>query len=236
MEPKLPKDLSPSRYFPGAGWGILRSDLEDENGFLLAVRAGHNAMSHRHFDLGSIILRSRGRGLIIDSGLPEYSTDYWRGVSNYKRNTIGHNCILVDGKGQGNGEENRAEITRLQDFGNTKYLCVDVRCPSNNINLHRRQISVELDQNGTDKLMIEDEVRLSKKAKVSWQFHFEKEAKVQDKVICIKNDPVSLAIEVNSPDDFNISIERDYPVPFAQIETSAKGNNFTLKLACKIRS
>lgn len=230
---KAPDDLPPSKAFHGAGWGILRSDLTDPNGFLLAIRAGDNNMSHRHYDLGTYILRAFGRGLIIDSGLPEYSVAYWSGQKNYQRSTLGHNCILVDGKGQKRGDW--AQITRLQDFGTSKYLAVDVHCASNGIKLHRRQFYVDLANPHRIELTLDDEVRLVKRAEVTWLFHFEGDARVEGDRVTVTNGPAHLRLRVSSPLPLQIAIERDYPVPFVSIKSKSREELFTLKFQGDIK-
>jgi len=236
VDSKPPTDLAPSKAFHGAGWGILRSDLQDPNGFLLAIRAGHNSMTHRHHDLGTIIVRAGGRGLIVDSGHPTYSKDYWGGKQNYYRETIGHNCILVDGKGQKYGRQNRAEITRLQDLGNEKYLCVDIRCPSTGIELHRRRIAVKLSGKLSAGFTINDEIRLAKSAKVTWLFHFEKDAdaEINGNRVVIKNGPVRLTMNVPPDAPVRTAIERNHPVPLVSIAAESKATHHSLELACEI--
>lgn len=230
LSAQKPDDLASSKAFHGVGWGILRSDLTDPKGFLLAIRAGDNAKSHRHYDLGTFILRAFGRGLIIDSGLPEYSVAYWSGQENYKRSTLGHNCILVDGKGQKKGAQDRALITRLQDFGATKYVAVDTRCASNGIKLHRRQIAVDLAESHHIELTLDDEVRLTKRAEMTWLFHFAGDARVEGDLVTITNGPAQLSLKASSPPPLHISIERDHPVPFVSIKPKSSGELFTLRL------
>lgn len=236
VDSKRPTDLVSSKAFHGAGWGILRSDLEDPNGVLLAIRAGHNSMTHRHYDLGTIIVRAGGRGVIVDSGHPTYSKDFWSGKRDYHRETIGHNCVLVDGKGQRHGPQNRAEITRLQDFGNEKYLCIDIRCPSNGIELHRRQITVTLSDKTSADLLINDEIQLAKSAQVTWLFHFEEEAdaEVDGNRVTVKNGPARLTMNIPPDAPVTMSIERDHPIPFVSIASKVKETRHSLKLTCKI--
>ncbi len=237
VEPAPPTDLPPSKNFPGAGWGILRSDPEDENGFLLAVRAGHNAKTHRHYDLGTITVRAGGVGLIIDAGHPTYSADYWnKGAPTYERDTIGHNCILVDGDGQRGGEHNRAEITRLEDLGDRKYLTVEVRCPDTGIELHRREMSVDLSGGASGRLTISDEVRLTRSATVTWLFHFQEDAQVAGNRITITNGPAKLVMEVASSAPVTIAIERDHPVPFVSIRSNSSAHDHSLTLKCDIQA
>ena len=232
---KAPDDIPVSKAFHGAGWGIVRSDLTNPDGFLLAIRTGDNNKSHQHYDLGTFILRAFGRGLIIDSGLPEYSIAYWSGQNNYKRSTLGHNCILVDGKGQRKGAQNRAAITRLQDFGDTKYLAVDAHCPSNGIELHRRLFAMDLTNPRNIQFTLKDDVRLRKNAEVTWLFHFEDVARVDDDLITITNGPARLTLRALSSLPLQMSIEQDHPVPFVCIKTKNRRKSHELILQGEIK-
>jgi hypothetical protein len=236
VEAVSPADLPTSKSFHGAGWGIMRSDLDDERGFLLAVRAGHNAKTHRHYDLGTIILRAGGRGLIIDAGHPGYSADYWAGKPTYARDTIGHNCILVDGEGQQDGARDTAEITCLEDLGDTKHLTVEVRCPDTGIELHRRQMTVELSGNTSGKLTLCDEVSLARSARVTWLFHFEQDAELRGNAVVISNGGVKLTMTVPARTPVEVLIERDYPVPFVSIRTTAAAEAHSLEMHCEIEA
>ncbi len=232
LEPRPPTNLRPSRAFHGAGWGILRSDLEDPNGFLLAVRAGDNAKTHCHRDLGTFILRAHGRGLIVDPGCPRYSPDYWiHGKFTYGRETIGHNCVLLDGEGQAPGAGERAEITRLEDRGDRKYMTVEVRGRA--LRLHRRSFEVTLGD--PIAVRVVDEVRPTQVATITWLLHYEPgaEAEVSDACITIRNGPATLRICAAPSEPVSLRVEPDHEVPFVAIETTDAVEHATLGLGCE---
>jgi hypothetical protein len=230
-----PAQLQPSRAFHGAGWGILRSDLEDPEGFLLAVRAGDNAMTHTHRDLGTFILRDGGRGLIVDPGCPVYSADYWvHGKFTYAKETIGHNCVLIDGEGQTGGMDKHAEITRLEDLGDRKYMTVEVRAEENGLTLHRRAFEVTLDESTT--VNIADEVTPTRPALVTWLLHYDPEAQIEVREDCITihNGPATLNICAEPDAPVSVRVEDEHEVPFVAIETAAPVEHATLELACTV--
>ncbi|MFW5868717.1 MAG: heparinase II/III domain-containing protein [Armatimonadota bacterium] len=232
-----PTDLSPSRAFHGAGWAIVREDLESDDGLLLAVRAGHNAKTHSHRDLGTFILRAKGRGLIVDPGCPQYCDDYWiHGAFTYGRETIGHNCLLLDGEGQAAGADHRAEITRLEDLGNRRYMTVEVRSEPMGLELHRRAFEVALDEPATVKMA--DEVRLSRRATITWLLHYDPdaEAKMLDDSILIHNGPVTLRIAAAPSEPVSVRVETDHEVPFVAIETAEPMDYATLELNCTVEA
>ncbi len=232
-----PTDLQPSRAFHGAGWGILRSDLEEQDSFLLATRAGHNAKTHSHRDLGTFILRAGGRGLIVDPGRPQYCDDYWiHRAFTYGRETIGHNCVLVDGEGQVAGADQHAEITRLEDLGDRKYMTVEIRAEESGLALHRRAFEVMLGDPVT--ALISDEVRLSRRGAITWLLHYDPEAEVEvrENCIIIRNDPATLRISARPSEPVSVRMETEHEVPFVAIETAEPLDYATLELDCTIET
>jgi hypothetical protein len=230
-----PIDLQPSRAFHGAGWGIVRSDLDDPEGLLLAVRAADNAKTHCHRDLGTFILRAGGEGLVVDPGRPQYCADYWiHREFTYGRETIGHNCVLIDGEGQVAGADQRAEITRLEDLGDHKYMTVEVRAEQIGLALHRRAFEVALDDPTT--VTVSDEVRLNRPATITWLLHYDPqaEAEVHEDRIIIRSGEVSLHISAAPSEPVSVEVEEEHEVPFVAIETAEPMEYATLDLDCTI--
>jgi len=232
-----PTDLSASRAFHGAGWGIVREDLESEDGLLLAVRAADNAKTHCHKDLGTFILRAQGRDLIVDPGRPQYCADYWiHGALTYGRETLGHNCVLVDGEGQEKGADQRAEITRMEDHGLRKYMTVEVRAERIGLELQRRAFEVVLDDSSA--IRISDEVRLTRLGTITWLLHYapDAEASVEEDCIIIRNGPVALRICTAPSEPVSVRIETEHEVPFVAIETAEPVEFANLDLNCTVEA
>lgn len=234
LQAKHPVHLPPARAFHGAGWGIVRSDLENPEGVLLAVRAGDNAKTHSHRDLGSFILRAGGRGLIVDSGRPRYCAEYWSGEVTYGRETIGHNCVLIGGEGQRGGEDERATITRLEDLGRRRQMTVEVAAPDIGLQLHRREF--ELTTGESERVAIRDIVRLQRAEKVTWLLHFAPEAQIEvgESCLTIRNDPAQLQVCLSPEEPVSVEVERDHPVPFVAIETADATERAVLEFECTI--
>ncbi|MCK4623901.1 MAG: alginate lyase family protein, partial [Phycisphaerae bacterium] len=82
--------------FPHAGYYVMR-DKWTEDGQYLVFDAGCFGSGHQHDDKLSFELHAYGRTLIIDPGIYQYRLDEFE---PYFRGTIGHNSVLIDGKGQ----------------------------------------------------------------------------------------------------------------------------------------
>jgi hypothetical protein len=106
---------SPPREFPmpAQAWlsatGVLtaRSRAGSGAGLFLAAKAGHNAESHNHNDVGSFIVALDGRPLLIDVGVGVYTRQTF-GPERYEIWTMQsswHNVPEVDGVPQAPGRQ-----------------------------------------------------------------------------------------------------------------------------------
>jgi len=84
---------------------------QDDKGFFLACKGGHNAESHNHNDVGSFIVYKDGKPLIMDAGVGTYTKKtfsgdrykIWSMCSDY------HNLPTINGKTQLPGGQFRAK-------------------------------------------------------------------------------------------------------------------------------
>ncbi|WP_309120775.1 heparinase II/III family protein [Paenibacillus sp.] len=102
--PELPKGASPdvffagraSRMFPRIGWAALRSGW-GERDHALAFTSSPSSRDHNHYDQNHFILNVAGEWLLTDPGYQDYRPGPRH---EYTNGTIGHNGLLVNGKGQ----------------------------------------------------------------------------------------------------------------------------------------
>ena len=100
LQPKSPAALDGSRWFPDIGWVAMHSALGDAANDVWAMfkASRFGSYSHSHADQNTFQLNAYGHALAIDSGYyPSYGTphdDLWT------RQTMAHNGILVNGRGQ----------------------------------------------------------------------------------------------------------------------------------------
>ncbi len=118
-----------SKVYPRMGWAMMR-DAWQPDATLLAVKSGYT-WNHAHADASTFLLMHKGSPLIIDSATcnyarPEYST--------YYRQSIAHNVLLFDGKGQppdqiGIGAKFRGSILNWFDGLGLRYIGADATGP-----------------------------------------------------------------------------------------------------------
>lgn len=96
--------ISPDRYygkqkskvFPTIGWAAFRNGWS-ENSHFLAFTSSESAKDHNHYDQNNFILHAGGEWLITNPGYQDYVEGPRR---EFTLGTIGHNSMLVNGKGQ----------------------------------------------------------------------------------------------------------------------------------------
>lgn len=100
VEPKEPSNLDGARLNADIGWVAMHSALGDpENDVWVLFRSGRfGSYSHSHSDQNTFQINAFRRTLAIDSGYyPSFGTPHH---VLYTRQTLAHNGILVNGRGQ----------------------------------------------------------------------------------------------------------------------------------------
>ena len=96
--------------FPFTGIATMRSGWGDKDTFV-GFKSAPSKVSHSHLDANSFILESGGVGLLIDEGTWPYGSQIGYHETEGPRwnwdalATVGHNCLLIDGRGQSYGDE-----------------------------------------------------------------------------------------------------------------------------------
>jgi len=160
---------SPPREFPmpAQAWlsatGVLtaRSRAGSVAGLFLAAKAGHNAESHNHNDVGSFIVALDGRPLLIDVGVGVYTRQTF-GPERYQIWTMQsswHNVPEVDGVPQAEGREYTARRVQGLLSADAAELSLDLAGaypPEAGIRSWHRTIRLDRASAGGGKIVIED--------------------------------------------------------------------------------
>ncbi|OCA83226.1 hypothetical protein A8F94_19150 [Bacillus sp. FJAT-27225] len=85
-----------SKVFPLVGWAAFRSGWSEED-HLLAFSSSQSAKDHNHFDQNNFVLHAGGEWLITNPGYQDYVEGPRR---EFTLGTVGHNSMLIDGRGQ----------------------------------------------------------------------------------------------------------------------------------------
>ncbi|ABX40875.1 heparinase II/III domain-containing protein [Lachnoclostridium phytofermentans] len=99
------------KWFKDIGWVAINKDMKDpkEHIFLLTKSSPYGSVSHSHGDQNSFVLFAYGEPLIIKSGYYiGFNTTMHR---NFRRQTLSHNSILINGKGQYAGMDKAKQLS-----------------------------------------------------------------------------------------------------------------------------
>lgn len=160
-EPPCPFPMMLQAWLSDTGVLTARSRAGRADGLFLAAKAGHNAESHNHNDVGSFIIALDGRPLIIDVGVGVYTRQTF-GPDRYEIWTMQsswHNVPEVDGFAQEPGREHAAGQVQGLLCAGAAELSMDIAAayprPARIRSWHR---TIRLDRGGTDdgKILIED--------------------------------------------------------------------------------
>lgn len=102
MRSRQPRERT--AIFPRTGVVTMRSGWDPSDTFV-GFKCGPSDVGHSHLDAASFVVESGGEKLITDPGTWPYAhfLGFFDGVLRWNwdgLSTVGHNCILVDGRGQ----------------------------------------------------------------------------------------------------------------------------------------
>lgn len=100
------------KYFKDIKWYINR-----RNGFSFAAKAGHNAESHNHNDIGSFIVSTKNGQMLADYGAGEYTREYFsdKRYDIICNSSLGHSVPVIDGSVQSAGREFKGDVLKHSD-------------------------------------------------------------------------------------------------------------------------
>lgn len=106
---------------------------------VLAAKAGHNAASHNHNDVGVFVLHVDGETFICDPGSGAYSVRYFseHRYENIFANSYGHSVPRIGEQLQSVGKEYAGEYTEIDTDGDEKRVEMRIEGAYNVLNLEK---------------------------------------------------------------------------------------------------
>ncbi|MYM32534.1 DUF4962 domain-containing protein [Duganella sp. CY15W] len=107
----LPAGTPNSIYLPSVGWTAMHSDLADRARTSVYFKSSnYGSYGHAHADQNTFVLNSKGRALLVETGVYDYYGSY--NYVNWLKTTAAHNGITYNGGiGQGNSSNGRGDVT-----------------------------------------------------------------------------------------------------------------------------
>lgn len=140
-----------SAHFERIGWAALRTGWAPSD-TLLAFQASPSSAGHNHFDQNHFVLNVAGEWLITDPGYQDYNPGPKNDVTE---GTLGHNALLVNGKGQ--VRKGGARVTGFRSEADLDYVGGEAAGAYDGVDSWHRQIGFAK----PEYLLIRDTVRLA---------------------------------------------------------------------------
>jgi len=122
---ELPADAPRWQVFPETGFAGMRTSW-DPDALTLHFRSGQANVSHSHFDVNDFLLNAAGEFLLQDYGYGKVGPGYFnRETSYFSIATVGHNCLVIDGRDQFKEDFSLGEITHAEERDGVVWLRSD---------------------------------------------------------------------------------------------------------------
>lgn len=211
--PKRPATAEKDAAFYGVGWAALHSDfLEPERDlFLLFKSSPYGAVSHSHADQNSFALMKGGRSLAIPSGVryPTHGSPFHTG---YTQQTIAHNAVLVDGRGQQNRDGLAGgKLVAFKSGPRFGYVCGDASdCFSPSMGRNLRHVLLIR----PSVVCIVDELAAPGPVPYQWLLHAHKALEVNEpaQALVSRKDSEAMTVRLFTPGGFAFSQTDAWPM------------------------
>jgi hypothetical protein len=186
-----------SAWLPDVQVLVARESDDSGAGLILAAKAGHNAESHNHNDVGQFIVMLDGQPCIVDVGVETYTALTFSG----QRYTLwpirgsAHNVPMVNGVEQQAGEQYRATQVSFVDNDTAPRLSMELAgCYPSEAGVRSLKRSLTLDRAGS-RVLLDDAFELSAAGTLSIPLFTPLEAQVKPGCIVLAASPRPLLIE-----------------------------------------
>ena len=188
--------------FPRAGVATVRSGWDKGDTFV-GVKFGAATVGHGHLDAASFVIESGGQWLVKDPGYWRYAAQI--GFHDYRRYrwnwdgmaTVGHNTLLIDGKGQ-TWQQARIKTPHSLRSGKGWYRIVaDVsKCYPGLVKKFVRTVLFVK----PDVVIVRDVVECEGERHAEWLLHYAGKIRSEGLVSVIENKGVSMTVVPFRPD------------------------------------
>jgi len=213
LAPEKPTDLANDRAFHDVGWAALHSRiLEPEKDLMVMFKSSpYGSVSHSHANQNSFAIMKGGRALAISAGerWPIHGSPFH---TDYVQQSMAHNTILVDGKGQIN-RSSRAS-GRLTDFQSTEHLGYVRGDAANSYGEALSKFDRHVLLVRPSLVIVVDDLEASNPAEFQWLLHALDEMTIdaESQTVITKRKGEKMEVRLFTPGGFRFHQTNDWPV------------------------
>lgn len=229
--PQRPENIKQERTFKGIGWSAIHSDIThpEEDFFLLFKSSPFGPESHSHLDQNSFAIMKGGKALAIPAGsrYPQHGSPFH---TKYTRQTLAHNTLLINGKGQIDKNPScNANIFADEATKNISYVAGEAhKAYGGNVKRFDRHMVMLR----PSVILVMDDLEFSEPSEVEWLLHG-KEKFVLDEakqVLVSKRDKEQMSVQFISPSRMKFSQNDAWPLEpktgYPMVTTSDPANQY----------
>ena len=243
LKPRPPEDLPPDRVFRGIGWAALHGNLTrpDDDLMVLFKSSPFGAVSHSHADQNSFAILKGGKALAIPAGAryPQHGAPFH---TEYTQNTVAHNALLINGKGQIKQQDDaNGSLTAFQSLPHISYAAGEAhRCYGPPVTRYVRYVALVR----PSLVLVVDEVEASEPVEAQWLLHAKDRFALDEKrqVLISRLGEASMTVRLFTPGGFAFDQSDAWPVdpkkdyPMATARPPAKQWHFSARTRERFRS
>jgi len=144
--------------------GVLICRPAGKAGLGVAIKGGHNGEHHNHNDVGTFVVATDGKALLVDPGAEVYTARTFsrRRYESQLINSYGHPVPVVAGRLQKTGRSARAVVVRSEFTDGADTITLDMRRAYDAPELEKLERTFAYCREAGTSLTVTDEVRFSR--------------------------------------------------------------------------
>jgi hypothetical protein len=187
-------------WFENSGILICRPAANSSSHLAVALKGGHNSEHHNHNDVGSFVVVSGDRPLLLDPGGEVYTARTFssRRYESNVLNSFGHPVPLVAGKLQRTGRNAQGRIVSEDFTDDADTLVLDISSAYDVPELEKLQRKFVYSRKGPGSLTVIDEAAFSKPCDFGTALiTFDKWRQLSDSSVEIRDQDKALRVDIN---------------------------------------
>ncbi len=200
---RLPLDA----HFKNIHVAVMRSAWQDRQAIYVGFKGGDNKAGHAHLDLGTFVLDAMGERWACELGADEYNMPGYFGAQRwtyYRLKTEGQNTLALNGENQNPGAA--APIISFESSKEGARAVADLSQAYRTAGAVQVRRGMAL-RDGRSRVLVQDELELSKPADVVWTMHTRAQATVAGLRATLHQGDKTLEAQILSPANAQFSFE-----------------------------
>jgi hypothetical protein len=200
---RLPLDA----HFKNIHVAVMRSAWQDQQAIYIGFKGGDNKAGHAHLDLGTFVLDALGERWACELGADEYNMPGYFGAQRwtyYRLKTEGQNTLTLNGENQNPGAA--APIILFESAGEGARAVADLSQAYLAAGAVQVRRGMAL-RDGRSRVLVQDELELSKPTDVVWTMHTRARAIVAGSRATLHQGDKTLEARILSPPNAQFSFE-----------------------------